>query len=227
MAISVAQAPLVLAGAYSGSFGSNVSAGDTIFLVATGYTTSAVSISTSSPMFNGSTPAGSTKLIEAQSPGINSVYSAIWMLPNVAGGASSVSLTITNSQGQGSNAVGLVAYDVAGLGHNPTLDTSNTATGTTNHPSSGASGAIGHVPEFILAGLVGYGLVMSDVGAPWTEVQFPDGYNLTGYQIVTSSGGSYTYSQTGSSAANWVGGIVTVYAGAAASRSGLLMAALP
>lgn len=217
MTISVVQTQTVSA-AWSGNFGVNVTAGNTIFLVATGYDSAGNVISSSAPTFNGGSVSGAAKLFEDS--GLNGAfndYAAAWMLPNVAGGATGFGVTVTNSAAISN--VGVVAYEVSGLGTAPVTDQLNHANGLSSAVSSGASGNITRAPEFVLGGVVQDNSVATIPGAPWASTSInPGGGNnsFAGYQIPVSSGSSYTYSATAGGAAMWAAGVVTVSAAATA-----------
>lgn len=226
--VAVVQSALI-ANATSGSFGSNVTAGNTVFLTVCCFNTTGNTISSSNPTFGGSPASGAVKLKEAQSnsAGTESAYTATWMLPNLAGGAASVGITVTN--GTVNANTGLLLYEVSGLGSNPTLDQSNSGSATSGTAiSSGASGAITQAPEFVL-GAWEANQGSTAPGAPWTS-QFISGagVGLTGYQIPSSSGASFTFSGTGNASGLWAATIVTVYAGSSgvSASFGLAMAPL-
>jgi hypothetical protein len=163
-------------------------------------------------------------LVEQQSGGVGGVYTAIWMLPNVAGG-STVSITVTNANMPVDNhTVGMTCYDIAGLGTNPTLDLSSAATGNSSSIASGSVGPINHSQELVLASVVAFGAQVTPVGSPWTESFLLDEFAIQAYQITSSSGGTYDYAATCNST-EWTGTVVGVYAGAVASpSSGALLA---
>jgi hypothetical protein len=130
------------------------------------------------------------------------------MIPNVPAGGTTVDYTAANFNGM----IGQAIYEVAGLGPAPVLDKSNSGgAGTGTAVSSGATGAITGAPELVLAGTMAFaGTPATNSG--WTCLQPSGGADLTaGYQIATSSGGSFTWSQT-SSGSPWAAGIVTVVA---------------
>lgn len=217
-----------IANATSGSFGSNVGAGNTVFLVICCFNTTGNTISSSAPTFGGSPASGAVKLKESQSnsAGTESAYTATWMLPNLAGGAASVGITVTN--GTVNANTGLLLYEVSGLGTNPTLDQSNSGEATSGTAlSSGASGAITQAPEFVL-GAWEANQGSTAPGAPWTS-QFISGagVGLTGYQIPGSSGSSYTFSGTGNASGLWAATIVTVYAGSSGVTATFSLAMAP
>jgi hypothetical protein len=217
VAISVVQS--VGLGTWTGNFGSNVTTGSTLIYVTSAYNTTGATISSSSPVYNSATPSGSTELATVWSGGTDSAYTAIWMLPNVTGGASSIGITMTNQSTPGdTHTVGLAAYEIAGLGTSPSLDKSSTSSGNSTAVTSGASGAITTTPEIVIGGLVIFGQVMALVTSPWTSIQLSDQFQQSGYQIVTSGSSSYTYAQTAGGSAEWVGAVVTVKGTAAASH---------
>ena len=212
MAITVVQTQSI-SNSFSGDFSSNVTAGNTVFLVVFSYAAADVTISSSSPQVNGNPVTGATELITVQAPfsGGGTVYAAIWMLPDVTGGATGVSVTVTN--GSLSTSVGVVAYEVSGLGTTPSLDQSSTGSGTTGSVTSGSSGNTASSPELIIGAAATYG------GSP----SGPDGYANTtmglgfvyaGEQVAATSGNSYSYA-TGSGTATWCAGVVTVESSAA------------
>jgi len=212
---------------YSGSFTDNVTEGNSVILLVIGANNGGT-MSSSSPTYNGSEPAGATMLAEVlENTGSATVYVAAWLLPNLTGGAQNLSIMVSNNF-YGSPATGFAAFEISGLGANPTLDAYNTdSNANSGTVSSGASGAISHAPELIVAALGTFGNAMSEVGSPWTEVQFGDNFLLAAAQVADISGGSYTYSQTATSGA-WAGLIVTLYVPpSSGSGSGLLMAGFP
>jgi hypothetical protein len=220
MAISVVQSKSFNA-TWSGSFGSNVAAGNTVFLYAFQYSNAGTAMGSSNPLFGGSAVGAASKVLEGQAAGSATVYGTIWMLPNLAGGAASVALT--NSGGTIDSNVGLTAIEVSGLGATPAIDTANApnpvvATGSgASTPSSGASGAMSQNPELILGLLIEYGTVVTAPGAPWvapTGGQAGAGGTVADWQIATSSGSTYTFG-TSTSGQKWVAAVAGIYAGSA------------
>jgi hypothetical protein len=223
MAISLNQTPTVL-GAWTGSMGSAAASGDTLFYVATAYSAAGSAISSSAPLYNGSSVTGATLLEHDQSSGTNSVYTGIWMLPNISGAHTSVAITMSGQDTPpDAHTVGLSVFDVAGLGASPAQDKGTASAGTSSAVTTGASGSITTTPEFVLGSLVIFGETLAPVGAPWTEpTQLSDDFCLTGYQIITSGSSSYTYNKTASGSAGWAGAIVTVKAASVTPASLLL-----
>jgi hypothetical protein len=213
--ISVVQSENI-PGSWSGSFGSNVSAGNTVFLFA--YSYGPATASSSSPTFGGSAASGASKVLDGIGPNANSsVYAAIWMLPNLAGGAASIGLTSIN--GTVDVNVGMAAIEVSGLGASPSLDSGatpnpavagSTATGGTL-VSSGSTGNITSAPELIVGAAVAFGANPGTPGSPWTEVQ-PSGFCTAIWQVVTSSGGNYAFTGLTVNPA-WIAGAAAVTPG--------------
>jgi hypothetical protein len=196
-------------GSGDASFAADVTAGNSLIYAFTDYSGTNVVISSNTPTFAGSEPAGSVKLTDEQSPySGGTVYAALWLLPDVAGGSKEIGITSVNGTG-GAN-VGLIAWEVAGLGASPSADKSSEGSGNSTAVSSGASGAITASPEIIVGLAVGYGQTEPGAGAPWTETTFGSDFIYAGYQIAASSGGSYTYAMTGGSSAPWAALVATV-----------------
>ena len=225
MTIAIVQAAQLF-NAFTGSFGSPVTAGNTIVLLASCYNASGATISSSAPLYNGSTPSGSAKLKDLQSPiaGGDSVYCAIWMMPDVAGGGTSVGLTVTN--GGNVSSTGLIALEVSGLGSSPSLDQSASDSGNSTDPTSGTTGAITAAPELVVAIDVQFAVSLTAPGSPWTTYQAGADYTAFGHQVVASSGGTYAYACTSSSSAPWSGVIATIQGTAASGVSGTVGVAM-
>ena len=195
--ISVLQAQVIAANGTSGSFASNVTPGSTIFLILTGYSSTTQGPS-SSPVFNGSTPAGTVHLCDlSEILGSDVELLGAWMLPDVAGGAASVGVT---AAGWSTSAnTGLFGIEVAGLGAAPYVDKSSTneGNGASTAITSNATGAIAAAPEFVIGFAGSYGQTQTAPSSPWTDLGIPSGagnaHSQVIYQVVTSSGGTYTW----------------------------------
>jgi hypothetical protein len=224
MPISVIQAAL-LWGGFSGNFPNNVSNLSTILFGVTAYNAAGAAISSNTPLYNGATPTGSALLKGIQSPvsGGDSVYSAAWMLPDVAGGAKSVGITVPN--GNNVSSTGLVAIEVAGLGASPVLDQFSVDSASTGAPTSGMTPDITEDPELIFAVAACFAQSITPPGAPFTDYQAGLDYGAVGWQIVTSSGAGYEYACTGGGA-TWCDLIVTIAGTSAAPKGNLLIASL-
>ena len=211
MAVSVVQTALIGGANWAGSFGSNVTAGNTVFLVVTGYNTSNVTITSSAPTFGGSPVTGAAKVLERAHAydGVVTDYVAVWMLPAVAGGSAAVAVTVTNSQNIAP--VGIIAYEVAGLGASPVTDQTVAADAAGASVSAGPTGPIAQAPEFVLGACVQDGSMSGAASSPWTNVNFTGNANsASSYQLPVASGGTYTYSATLSGTSRWAAGVVTV-----------------
>jgi hypothetical protein len=225
MAIQVVQiASANSSSGFSANFGSNVTIGNTIVMVATGHN-QGQTITSSSPLYNGSSVTGTVKLIDVNNvASVGSAYTSIWLLPNVQSSGTSLSITTNSVDGP---FVGIIAYEVSGLGTTPTVDqiVSNKGNGAGDQ-TSGPTSNITHAPEFIVGTVVQDNTAGTLPGSPWTTTTLPsDGNSFAGYQIVTSSGGNYTYDAT-SGNADWVAAIATIY-GPSASAPGLVMTMFP
>ena len=227
-------------GAWTGSLGANGTPGNSIFLGEFAYNAvTANTMSSNSPLYNGAAVAGATKILEVQSPSGQAVYAAIWMLPNIQSAGKTLGLTGVNTTIDSN--VGLAAIEVSGLGSAPLVGSAGgagaasnpqTATGTSTSPSSGASGAISSQPQLVLGASVGFGQDQTAPSSPWLTIGQPSSgpLDVFSYQIVTSSGGTFTFAPTGHSSADWVAGVVTVAptgGGPAPIPPDLLMACFP
>lgn len=174
-------------------------------------------ISSSAPTIGGSGVTG-TLLESGNSPLPSStlVYQSLWMLPGQAGGGTQLGLTFTAAGGATSQS--LIGFEIAGLGASPVLDQSSAGNGNNAGPAdSGTTGAITAAPEIIIGVSVGYALTVTAPGAPWTSVAGNSGFVECGYQIVTSSGGTYDWSAAVNTSGDWTAGVVTIAAAAAAA----------
>jgi hypothetical protein len=207
--ISVVQTKIVANG-YTGSFGANVGAGNSVLLAVSAFVGGGTPISSSAPTFGGSPVTGAAKLAEVQHNSSATLYTAIWLLPNVAGGAASFGLTVTGQTNLAST--GIIAYEAAGLGAAPTLDQSSTGhAGSGIAISSGPSGNITAAPEFVLGAYCCDSGSTGPPGAPWTSLDISAvAVACAGYQIPLSSGSSFTYTGTQSASDIWSAAVVTV-----------------
>jgi len=204
MAITVVQS------ATATPFTAAVTIGNTLFVI--GYVWSSGNpLSTSNPTQGGVTPGNATVVQSILSPETAGNYAlgAIWMLPAVAGTSSVFGLS---QSGGAFNAV--QAYEVSGLGANPTVDQSaqNSSGGLTAVTVTSAQ--ITQASEFVLGAASIYsGCNFAPSG--WSAIH-ANNESWAAYQIASSSGGTYSWAQT-TVAEPWTAGIVTLYAGAAAT----------
>lgn len=226
MAITVVQAAQLgnpPTTAYPLTLGAGTTAGNMLLIGVTSFASSNVAISSSAPTLGGSGVSGTVKLAEVQSAFTASLtaYAAIWMLPNVSGGGTAVASTVTNGVTSNSQ-IGLMGWEVSGIGTTPVLDQSSTASGASTSATSGTSGATTVAAEIILGVLVGLdGLT----GSPTTPASYTN-QNITsgpggtasvgGYQIQSSAGSTYAYANANGGTDVWAGAVVTVAAAAAA-----------
>ena len=223
--ISLNQPPVVL-GTWAGTIPAPAQNLDTLLYVVTAYSVAGAAMSSSNPLYNGSPIPGAVK-VESQSPGVGSVYTAIWVLPSVPGGAVApvpAAVTVTGADIPGDqNTVGLTVYDAIIPGTGALIDKSSTASGSGTALTTGPTGPITELPELILGSLVTFGQTTQPVGAPWTEPpQLSDQFQLSGYQVITAGNASYTYAQSDGALAGWAGAIVAVYAPPAPAGSPLV-----
>jgi hypothetical protein len=231
MAIGIVQS-VAIGGAWSGSFGSNVGAGNTVYLFGYQYTTAGAAMSSSGPQFNGAAVGSATQLISGQGPGTDTVYGTVWQLPDLAGGAASFALT--PSGGTVDSNVGIIALEVSGMGTTPALDagaTPNPSPGSGNSAavSSGTTGAITSSPELILGLGAQFGGVLTLPGAPWGGLLTPSGFCAAGWQVAASSGGTYAYAPATSVTESWYASVAALEpAGSAGitAAGGLAMAGM-
>lgn len=210
MAVTLVQTPAPSSNA-SNTFATGVTAGNTVFLTIFAFAFSNTTITSSAPLLGGSSVTGATLLKAESSPfttGSGVVYAGFWMLPNVPGGATSVSVTV----GGGGTAFSLYAYEVSGLGTTPTLDQFAIAgNGNSANPASGTTGATTTANEFVLGAGIMLSVALASPGAPWTAVAGPSSFAWGGYQIQSASGATYSWSQSSGGSTNaWAAGVVTV-----------------
>jgi hypothetical protein len=222
MAISVVQAAQLgnpPTTSYPLTLGAGTGAGSTLLIAVTSFSASNVAISSSAPTLGGSPVTGTSKLAEVQSAftGGLTAYVAIWMLPDVTGGATAVVSAVTNGVTSNSQ-VGLMGWEIAGIGTTPVLDQSSTSSGASTGATSGTTGATGAAAEIILGVLVGLdGLT----GTPASPASYAN-QNITsgpggtasagGYQIQSSAGSTYAYANANGGTDVWAGAVVTVAA---------------
>src|SRR6185437_6772241 len=219
MAIAIVQSK-TFNGASSGNFNSAVTPGNTIFIWVYQYSSAGSTMTSSNPTYNGASVAGATALLpDSQFAGANSVWNQIWMLPNVTGSSTAISVTPTG--GTFDTNVGMSAIEVSGLGTSPSIDSAASpdpklTTGQSTAPASGSTGNITSSPELILSTAVGFAQNLSTPGAPWTT-QNASGFSIGGWQIATSPGSSYSFTPVNSSgSASWSAAVVTIKSSAPA-----------
>lgn len=213
MAISVVQT--AVSGNLSGTavFGNPVTPGNTVLMYVSAYGDGAP-ISTSGPQLGRSSVPGASLLTSDYSTSGGNIYSSLWMLPTISpvnGDGETLSITADGGGGLAS----VIGWEVAGLGSSPSLDMSSAAAaagGATT--SSGTTGAITSASEIVVGGATAYAETQSSPGSPWIVSDTPNAWCWAGYQIVSSAGGSYTWTQTtgGAQDADWAAVVATVKA---------------
>lgn len=229
MAISVVQSQVAgtqASSTFSLTFGSNVTAGNSVLLGVITFKNSNVTITAATPKFGGSTVTGASKLAEVQSAFTASLtaYTSIWLLPNLAGGSANVTIITTNST-LGNSQTGLVAWEAAGLGSTPVLDKSSTGSGAGGTPTSGTTGSTTVAAELVVATLIGLDGLTGTPTSPsgYTNQKIGTGNSATvaGYQVQSSSGSTYVYANAMQSPDT------NVYAGAVVTVAAALTAPAP
>lgn len=195
----------------NGLFGSNVTLGNTVFMIGIAYNGGNL-IGSSAPTLSGTAVPSGVLLQGQNSPTPTSalVYGGVWMLPALS--QTGTQLGMTFSATGGATQQTLYGYEVSGLGSGPALDKSVFDNGSASGPAiSGTTPAIAYSPEFVIGWDVGYALSMAGpTTGGWTTQVGNSSFTYAGYQIATSPGGTYSWSDAYSGSGNWVAGIVTV-----------------
>lgn len=232
MAISVVQTATAfsLSGtAWSATFGSNVTANNTIVLAVLTFNSTNVVISTSSPLFGGASVTGSSKLAEVQSAYSGfTTYAALWLLPVVSGGSATTGITVTN--GTNNNQTGLIAWEVAGLGTTPALDQSSTSSGASTSATSGTTPATTNASDIVVGALVGLDGLTGTPTSPSggytnTAIFAAQSASVGGYQVQTVAGGTYTYANANAGTDQWAGAVAAITGPATGTNANAAVAA--
>ncbi len=199
-----------------GNFATNVTAGNSIVLISALYSVASSGIFwTSNPQFGSTgTAVPGIKLVEGTGPfaGNGEGYTAIWLLPDVPGGATFVRVDPVYPSPGGPH--GTFAYEVAGLGAAPRLDPAGGVAlgiGYGATVDSGVCPAITQPAEIIF----GFGHIydpdLSPPDSAWTAQM---GGSLadfwTGYQITDTSGSTFEWKQSANGTASWGAGVTAV-----------------
>ncbi|HUB93803.1 MAG TPA: hypothetical protein VMB52_04845 [Verrucomicrobiae bacterium] len=202
MSISVVQT--TTSSTNSTTFSNPVTAGNTVFVFPLAYTLSAPpSVTSSAPTLGGSTLSGTVEVSVDIEYGSVSTYSAIWMIPNVTGGETVVSIAVQNAGG----VIGCLAVEVTGLGPSPSLDAHTFGI-------AGATGTTGMTTAADQLVLLAVGQTYSPPatpGSPWTTFPSPQDDFAFAYQISGSTGETFQYTDSGGNGNDgWCGAIVTI-----------------
>ena len=170
--------------------------------VVSGPTLTGSSVPGSFPLWN----AGTTQCVMSANAGAQDSIMAGWVLPSCPTG-NGLNLSHIDTH---PFVVGLVAYEVAGLGANPTINaqSSSTNVGTSAAVNSGTTLAT-TTPTFVIgAGGIWAG---SAAGAAGFTNASPGGNAWAGYQISVTSGNTFTWAQTAINNTNsWAAGVVAL-----------------
>jgi hypothetical protein len=205
-----------------GNFASNVTAGNSIILIPGLYTAAASgAFSTANPQFGseGNSVPG-TELVEGTGPILYNGYgyTALWLLPDVAGGATYV--RVDPSYPSPGGPLGMFAYEVAGLGAAPQLDpaggvssTAGASTSTATSVYSGPCPEITQAPEIIFGYGHIYDVTLSAPSGAWTTMIGGGVQNFwSGYQIAAVTGGTYDWTQTAEGTGSWGSAVTAICA---------------
>ncbi|MEP7022217.1 MAG: hypothetical protein ABJB47_00055 [Actinomycetota bacterium] len=206
-----------------GDFAQNVTPGNSVVLIVGLYTSATSgSFTTSNPQFGGegrSVPG--TKLLEGTGPPLFNGfgYTAVWLLPNVAGGSPFVRVEATVPAPGG--LLGMFAYEVAGLGAAPQLDPAGgvasrigSTAGGNDTLTSGATPAITQAPEIIFGFGHIYAVALNPPSGAWITQTGGGAQNFVGgYQIAAASGGTYSWTETSAAQpGSWGSGVTAICA---------------
>ncbi len=201
-----------------GNFANNVKAGNSLVLMVALYSVSSTgTFSTSNPQFG--SPGNSVPGIELLQgagpfpPGAQGYgYTAVWLLPNVPGGATYFRLDAVIPSPGGPHAI--VAYEVAGLGTAPQLDPAGgvaLGTGYSANLDSGVCPAITQPAEIIFGFGHIYNPTLSAPSSGWTAMTGGSSADFwTGYQIADAPGNTYEWVQTANGTASWGAGVTAI-----------------
>jgi hypothetical protein len=185
------------------SFDDEVAEGNSVIIVAGGFSFSGTNPTFSGPQLGGAPVPNAVELgyqsgvfDDPSNPdGANNpawAAAAVWLLPDVPGGRDK-EVTLDASE----NLASLIIYEVRDLGRAPLLDVSSAGNGQDGSPTSGPSGNTTADGDLIIGVTVALESVVTDGPAsPWTAVQNGTGEISGGYQLAGGAGSSYTYATT-------------------------------
>jgi hypothetical protein len=216
MTISVVQSIGTLNGTNNVTFSSNITVGNTVFIIVGEYDASTTETVTNVKV--GSTAVSSTTLIFPQINVAQPQGFAIVMVPNIqVSGQNVVSYTYS-----GTSQIAAWGCEVSGLGVNPTMNQHASATGATSALASGSTPASTVANAFVLGGGATYnGTSATPTGTTWTATDLGINSHLsTGWLIQTTSGGTYAWNQATGGTEGWAAGVVVV--GATTTSTGAI-----
>lgn len=204
------------------SFSSAVTPGNTVIavvdMIQSGYPVVA------GPTLGGSAPAGaypiwndagnSNAVIQT---GLTCATTA-WVLPNCPG-ANGVDFATKNISAN----VGVILYEVAGLGPSPVVNVSSEANDVSGNAALDSGTIVPTVgPALILGCCANYS--SSGVGSSGFTNANASGNGWAGYQIASAPGGSYAWSIPAINSNGWVAGVAAIVGNAPANTGGMFFA---
>jgi hypothetical protein len=124
------------------------------------------------------------------------------------------------------NVIASWGCEVANLGASPLVDVFKTGVGTGSPNSTGTSPASVHASAFVLAGMSDYNGTSAAPSTSWVNTDLGIASHLSiGWEIQSSSGLTYIWSQTTGGTVGWAGFVISLYA-ASTVGAGLSVPAL-
>ena len=194
------------------TFGADVTAGNTVFLVPIMYGSTDP---TSSNVELGGSAVPGTSLLQHVNDTTDCSHD-IWMLPNCPGGQTTVTFSVNH------NLDSDFVYEVAGLGPNPVADQVASSFvafgGTAEIVGAGPTPPTTYAPEFVIGAAADYdGGINLTSPSGWTAPTSTDtGHGWSGYQVLDSSGATPSFAVNNFGDYAWTAGIVTVAPGSGA-----------
>lgn len=217
MTISMVQS----AGQASGTpftFASNITVGNTLFLVLGEYDNSTTETITNVKV--GTTSVTAKTLLFPQINVADAQGLAIVMIPNVqVSGQKTISYTYS-----GTNVIATWACEVSGLGANPVVNQSSPGSGNNNTIASGTTPASTVANAFALGGGATYnGSTSTPSGTTWANTDLGINSHLSiGWEIQTTIGQTYNFTQATGGDLGWAAGVVVVAPGPALAQATVL-----
>lgn len=224
MTLSVVQSKAIT-DTTSGSFTTATTAGNTVAVVLTTEMVSNVTIALTGVTLGGSADNFAQAVAVQSGYSGRTMYSAIWVDGNCAGGQTAIALSGTNLNLTPGNDNGFVILEIAGTVVSATLAsildqfTSNSAT-TGTAVSTGTTAATTQANEIAIGGFAGNDALTSFTSG-WTAIQENDGggvFAAGGYKILTTTG-TQAFGCTQASSGPFAGSIITLKAAASGTTS--------
>lgn len=198
-------------GVASSTFGSPVTAGNTVLFISGLY--GALPQSVSAVQLGGVSVPRTQQLAFPQTAGAGSPQGVcVYMLPNCPGGGTAI--TDTNS----GSVIATAALEISGAGLAPVVDQSAIAVGATGTIISGSTPATTAANEFVFAAASTYNGSTNAPSQTWASTNIGIGGHLSiGWEEQTTAGHTYAWTQVCGGAIGWAVAVLTIKAG-----SGLL-----